>query len=411
MTQTEPPPPHQQHTSSPHSPPPPSSADTTPARAQETPPDRPRLLLIRRRYLGDIVLLGSVLKNLRLHWPTAQIALLADRAYAPVAALHPEVDRVRSFPAKLTQWPRFIRELRCTRFTHVFDFDNSDRTALVTRLTAAPIRLTYEREGQTFRHRWAYTGSVKLRERDFCSQHITETYLQLIAASGVSIRTREVSLPPRPADLAHTQRFAAPHSATTPASPGGPTDTGRAFHTAVQRPRILVHPGSRSRYRVWPAERFAAVCDRLQDELDAQVFLVAGAGERGTAQAIRAAAQSHLVLIDEALSIGGLAALCSRFDLMLCHDSGPMHLAAAVGTPVVALFGSQNAANWSPLGQGHQVLQTALPCTCLPDTPTPCQKDDSYRSYCVRKLSPETVFNACAQSLAYLQQPDFRDSA
>jgi len=358
------------------------------------------VLVIRRRYLGDIALLGSVFKNLRLHWPKAQIALLTERAYASVGALHADLDRVRSFPRKLTQWPRFIRELRRTRFTHVLDFDNSDKTALTARLTAAPVRVTYKREDNPIRQRWAYTVTAKISARNYHSQHITETYLALLSEIGVPIRSREIRLTPSPADQACVQRFARP---ATTSSSFFSAYSGNAFgHSfedvsqqslAQKRPlRVLVHPGSRSRFRLWPVERFAAVCDRLQNELDAHVFLVAGPSERGIAHAIRDAARSHLVLIDEVLSIGEFAALCQHFDLLLCHDSGPMHIAAGVGTPVVALYGSQNTAIWSPVGSGHHILQAPLPSTGV--------QTDSYRDRWVQKLSVEEVYNAVAEAAA-----------
>lgn len=340
--------------------------------------DTPRILVIRRRYLGDLVLLGSVFRNLRLHWPDAQIALLAERNYASIGLLHPDVNRVRAFPTKWSEWLRFIRELRGTRFTHVLDFDNTDKTALVTRLTRAAVRVTYERELIPFKHCWVYTGRAIVTNDYYSTHHITETYLKLLEPAGVPVTSREVRLSPSAEDIAVAQRFT-----------GGP-------HRDIpgRRPRILVHPGSRSRFRIWPADRFAAVCDRLQDEKDAQIFLIAGPGERAVAREIRDHAHSHLVLIEENFTTGQFAAFIAQFDLMLCHDSGPMHIAAGVDTKVVALFGSQNATIWSPVGEGHTTLQTSLPCTCLPDTPTPCVRDDSYRSYCVRKLDTETVFNA-----------------
>jgi ADP-heptose:LPS heptosyltransferase len=161
-----------------------------------------------------------------------------------------------------------------------------------------------------------------------------------------------------------------------------------------------VHPGSRSAHRIWPPERFAAVCDELQDRLNAQVFLTAGPGEQRLIEQIRTHAKSHLVAPSAPRDAGTLAALLAQFDVFLCHDSGPMHVAAAVGTPVVALFGSQNATIWRPLGARHTVLQTELPCACIgAAAPTPCVRDDSYRSYCVRKLTEQQVFAAVASKL------------
>ena len=348
--------------------------------AADTPsPSRiPRVLLIRRRYLGDIVLLGSVLRNLRLHWPSAWLAVLTEHAYAGVLRLNPDVDSAFVLPRRATEWIKFVRRLRRARFTHVLDFDNTEKTAIVTRLTGAATRVTFDRELIPFRYGWVYTHTAKITNAFYSTHHITETYLKLPATIGVPIQTREVRLVPRADDLTAAQKLA----------PRGGN-------------KVLVHPGSRSPFRVWPVERFAEVCDRLQDALGAQVFLTAGPGEQPLVQQIRSHARSHVVALDSARDVGRLAALLAQFDAFLCHDSGPMHVAAAVGSPVVALFGSQNATIWRPLGPRHTVLQTPLPCTCLgAAAPTPCVRADSYRSYCVRKLGVEEVFAAVTRTIA-----------
>lgn len=345
--------------------------------------DAPRILVIRRRYLGDIVLLGSVLRNLRLHWPAARLTVLTEPAYTGILALNPDVDSALAFPACAGEWPAFLRALRRTRFTHVLDFDNTDKTAWLTRWTGATVRAAYDRETNPFRHRWVYTHAAPITNAFYTSQHITETYLALPAAIGVPIVAREVRLVPLPADIAFAEKLT-----------GGPRSK-----IPSRKSKILVHPGSRSAFRLWPVERFAVVCDRAQDELGAQVFVVAGSAELELVRQIRQHARSHLVVLDRAFTVGQLAALMAQFDLMLCHDSGPMHIAAAVGTPVVALLGSQNSAIWRPVGAHHTLLQTPLPCTCLPDAPTPCVKADSYRSYCVRKLSTDEVFTALRRRL------------
>ena len=338
----------------------------------------PRILVIRRRYLGDIVLLGSVVRNLRLHWPGAHITFLTEAAYAGVVSLHPEINAALTFPRGALAWPRFVAALRRARFTHVLDFDNTEKTALVTRLTGASVRATFNRELIVHRYPRFYTHAAKVTNAFYDSHHITETYLALPAAIGVPIVSREVRLEPRAADISAAQRLL----------PAG----GK---------KILVHPGSRSAHRVWPVERFAAVCDRLQDERDAQVFLTAGPAEQSLIEGIRRAAKSHLVVIPPAVQVGAFAALAAQCDAFLCHDSGPMHIAAGVGTPVVALFGSQNATIWRPVGGHHTVLQTALPCACFPAgaVPSACVKGDSYRSYCVRQLNEAEVFSAVSRIL------------
>jgi heptosyltransferase III len=346
-----------------------------------------RILLVRRRHLGDIVLLGSVLRNLRLRWPGAHLSVLTEAAYAGALSLNPDINGALIFPRGLTGWFSFIRALRRARFTHVLDFDNTEKTALVTRLTAARVRATFDRELIPHRHFRFYTHTAKITNAFYDSHHITETYLALPAAVGVPIVSREIRLVPHAEDVAAISDLLGGQLKTT-----GVT----RYHR-----RVLVHPGSRSEHRIWPLDRFAEVCDRLQDELDAQVFLTAGPRERPLIEKIRATAHSHLVLTRTPATVGGLAALAAEFDAFLCHDSGPMHVAAAVGTPVVALFGSQNATIWRPLGSHHSVLQTPLPCACIgPEAPNPCIRSDSYRSYCVRMLTANEVFDAVAAKLS-----------
>lgn len=338
----------------------------------------PRILVIRRRYLGDVVLLGAVLRNLRLHWPHAHLSVTTEPAYAGVLPLNPDVNGALTLPRKLGGWFGFLRMLRRARFTHVLDFDNTDKTALLTRLTGARVRATFDRELIPFRHgRW-YTHTAKVTNAFYDSHHIIDTYFALPAAIGVPIVSREVSLTPHAEDLTAARRLVASGSR-----------------------KILIHPGSRSEFRIWPLERFAAVADRLQEELDAQVFLAAGPREQPLLAEIKRLANSHLVIAEPPRTVSGLAALLAQFDVFLCHDSGPMHVAAAVGTRVVALFGSQNATIWRPLGERHTVLQTPLPCGCIgAAAPQPCVRNDSYRSYCVRMLDTDQVYEAVRAALS-----------
>ena len=350
-----------------------------------TSPETPRILVIRRRYLGDIVLLGSVFLNLRRHWPAARIGALVERPYAGILPLNPDVDHVHTLPTRWSEWWGFLRQLRRQRYTHVLDFDNTERTAFVTRMSGAAVRVAFDRELIPFRQAWVYTHSARVRNADYDRQPITTTYLALLRAIDVPVVHLAPRLVPRPADVETVRKLVA--------------GAGR---------KVLVHPGTRSAYRRWPAERFATLCDRIQDELGAQVFVVGGPGERDVAREIRDRCESHVVLLEQPFTTGQFAALLSQFDVMLCHDSGPMHIAAAVGTRVVALFGSQNTAIWQPQGEGHIVLQTDLPCPCLPEPerPGPCAPSDSYHSYCVRRILAPQVFAAVETQLGTPRRPE-----
>jgi ADP-heptose:LPS heptosyltransferase len=343
----------------------------------------PRVLVIRRRYLGDVVLLGSLFRNLRLKWPAAQIEVLTEPAYTGVLQLNPDVTQAITMPpsANVGALIGLANRLRLARYTHVFDVDNTDKTALLTFATRAPIRITFHRETGRLHFRWAYTQFAELGDVFYATRHITDTYLELLRPAEVEIQTHAVRLVPRPEDIAAISPVLRPSR-------------------AGDHKRLLVHPGSRSPYRVWPVDRFAAVCDRVQKELGAEVYIVAGPSELELARQIREQMETSVTVIERPLPIGEFAALASLCDLFLCHDSGPMHLAAAVGTPVVALLSSQNAAIWRPFGEGHTVLQTPLPCACIgKEAPTPCDRNNGYRSYCVRMIKTDETFAAVATAL------------
>ncbi len=339
-------------------------------------PHAPKILVIRRRYLGDVVLLGSLLRNLRLHWPDAHLTVLVEPAYQGVLALNPDVNGVLAPPAGAFAWPGFCVRLRKAGFTHVLDIDNTERTAVISRLSGAAQRITLHHGHHALKLASFYTDRIYEPGAVHEAQPITEYYLKALGPAGVPVATREIRLVPRETDVAEWRRF-----------------------VGAQGRTLLLHPGSRSAARIWPADRFAAVCDRVQDELGAQVVLVGGPADGPLIGEIRRLARSHVLALDKSPSVPGFAALAQACTVLLCHDSGPMHVAAAVGTRVVALYGSQNPVLFRPHGEGHTLLIPSMPCTaCVsPDT---CVREDSYRNHCVRRHTVDQVFEAVRQALA-----------
>ena len=336
----------------------------------------PNILVIRRRYLGDIVLLGPLLRSLKAHWPAARVTALVEGQYGAVLALNPDVDSVLALPERRLDWPGFLRRLRRPGFTHVLDIDNTEKTALVARASGAAVRVALHHGEHRVKLRGMYTHVVHDPGAEHEARPITEYYLRALAPLGAPVAGRDVRLVPREEDVAYWRRF-----------------------VGAQGPVLLVHPGSRSPARIWPMDRFAAVCDRVQDDLGAQVVLAGGPGERRLLSEIRGLARTHLLAVDEPPSLARFAALARVSAALLCHDSGPMHVAAAVGTPVVALYGSQNPVLFRPHGAGHAQIVPSQPCSpCL--APDACVPGDSYRTFCVRQNSVDRVFAAVRAALA-----------
>jgi ADP-heptose:LPS heptosyltransferase len=338
--------------------------------------DTPKILVIRRRYLGDVVLLGSLFRNLRLHWPGCRIVAAVEPAYEGILGLNPDVDLAMGLPSGALAWPAFACRLWRERFTHVLDIDNTERTALMARISGAPFRLALHHGSHALKLPFLYTHLVHDPEGAHEANPITEYYLKALGPAGVPVATREIRLLPREADVAAWRRFIGARGRT-----------------------LLVHPGSRSPARIWPADRFASVCDRVQDELDAQVILAGGPADGAMLDEIRGLMKTHVSSPGIVRSQPLFAALAKACSAMLCHDSGPMHVAAAVGIPVVALYGSQNPALFRPSGDGHRLVIPPMPCTaCV--APGTCVPGDSYRSLCVRRNSVDDVYSAVRGVLA-----------
>jgi ADP-heptose:LPS heptosyltransferase len=344
----------------------------------------PNILVIRRHYVGDLVLLGSFLTNLRLHWPAARLTVLADEGYGDVLALNPDRPAVWLVPRRGPRLRRslaLLGRLRAAEFTHVFDIDNNDRTALCTRATGAPFRAGFGWGRGRLRQCLAYTHVVPVDPAVYRARHITEHYLSLLAPAGVPVATREVRLRPPEDELS------AAAAVLREKNPSG-------------RPVVLLHPGARSPLRQWPADRFARTADRVQRELGATVLLVCGNSELPLAREIARRATTPVDVIEPPLSVARLAALFAQAGVLFCNDSGPMHIAAAVGARVVALFGGQNRAVWAPLGPGSRTLQAPMPCGAACVAPNECDRGNTDRSHCVRRIREAEAFEALADGVS-----------
>jgi len=140
----------------------------------------------------------------------------------------------------------------------------------------------------------------------------------------------------------------------------------------------------------WPAASFAEVADRLQQEGCGAVVMIGGPDERADVAAVSGMMKTPAIDLAGVTTVGLLPALLSRASLLITNDSGPMHIAAAVGTPVVALFGPTSAVRTGPYGVGHAVLTGEVPCS-------PCFSRTCHNTLpleCLRTVSPEQVLVA-----------------
>lgn len=346
-----------------------------------------RILVIRRRYLGDLVLLGPVLANLRQYYPHARITVLVDEKYGDVQEHNPDLNEIlcipqrqgRNYIAYLWHWLQFLFRLR-GRFDSVYDLTRNRRSLFLARWTGARHLVSFVTEGNSPSKYQRYDVLAKWTEQDHLTLHIVNFGLRLLEADGVPIVTREVRL----------------HVSASDAS-----EAEENLRAALEDERdlsskstfMLVHPGARVPARCWQPENFAAVCDAVQEQSSVKVLLLAGPGEEDRIKAIQDAMHTRVRILKSPASVPKLAALLQAADLFLCNNSGPMHVAAAVGTPVVALFGAQRTAAWHPLGANNAVMLPSMPCiNCL--FPDMCQPPNSDKMWCIGRIPPAEVIEA-----------------
>ena len=158
-------------------------------------------------------------------------------------------------------------------------------------------------------------------------------------------------------------------------------------------PLVGIHAGARAPARRWPAESFAEVADTLARRFGAHIILTGGPGEQPIAAAVARAMRAPALDLAGQTSLGGLAALLTRLDLFISNDSGPGHLAQAVDTPSVTIFGPADPNRWAPLDrERHQIVRE--PVACSPCGYTDCPIDHR----CLRRVSPAKAL-AAAQGL------------
>jgi len=310
-----------------------------------------RILLIKPSSLGDVVHALPVLSGLRRRFPDAHVAWLIGRGFAPLIAGHPDLDDAIEFDrramTRLILSNRanralidLIRRLRAGSFDLVIDLQGLFRSGFFARATGAGVRLGFRRarEGAW----WFYTHKLNTPDRDM---HAVDRNWLVAHALGFADQPKRFDL-----GLTDAERSAGEQLLT--GAGVGPTETF-----------VAVLPGARWNTKQWLIPRFVEVIDRLDRDQGVRCVLMGGAGERLRCGQIAAACSVEPVNLCGATTLRTLIALIERSSAVLCHDSGPMHLAAALNRPLTAICGPTNPDRTGPYANRDAVIRIDLPCS------------------------------------------------
>ena len=348
-----------------------------------------RVLVTKLRHHGDVLLISPVLTALGRALPHAQIDVLVYAETAPMIERHPALARVFTIDRSTKRrgpWSQLMAELTLLRSLRARSYD------LLVHLTAHPRGLTL---AVCLRPRWAVTCELPARrlpgvwKRAFThfypvpaggrSRHAVELNLDALRRIGIQPLAEDRKLVMVPGDQARSR-----------------IDAMLAAMGLDERGFIHVHPGSRWLFKCWPAGRMASLIARLCAEGHAVVLTGAPeAHERAHVDtllaALPAAARTSVHDLTGKLTLPELAALTARAQLFIGVDSAPMHIAAAMGTPTIALFGPSDDIEWGPWGVTHRIVASQEhPCR-------PCRNDGcggGKVSDCLTTLGVERVKSA-----------------
>lgn len=316
--------------------------------------DRPRIALVRLGAMGDCVYTFPLVTALRGRFPHGELTWIVDAGHQDVPRLHPGVDQVAVVDTQ--RWRRDlgagrlgrvtgeIRAIRRTwsaeRFDIALDPQGSLKSGAITWLTRAPVRVGFSlaacREGMNI----LFTTH---RVEPPPEEHIIRKNLSLLAP--LAIRAEKPVFGIRPS-----------------------LDAGAKTASLLQdggigpEERVVgMHPGAGNPRKRWDPDRYARVGDRLHERCGARVVLTAGPGEEEVVAQVASRMRRAPVVLSS-LRVGELAALLSRYELLVAGDTGPLHLAAALGCPTIAIYGPSDPVRVAPVGDGHRVLKK--PCAC-----------------------------------------------
>jgi ADP-heptose:LPS heptosyltransferase len=376
-----------------------------------------RILLLRLERIGDLLMSAPAIAAVRQFAPDAEIDLVVGSWNTSIARLIPGIDRVETLDASwlsrgsggggMRALMKQARGWRTRGYDLAINFEGDIRSHLLVALSGAT-----ERAGFTM----AGGGPLLTRRFEFDPrQHTTANALRLVRDTFAALDRASGSATRRAASLDKLENSKQGEGQDFPPLP----DTGvrglaappfRLQLPALARERaaalvgrearvIALHASGGRAIKQWPPERFADAAARVAREYDATLVLTGSPGDRPIVDEVRAKLPDDIAVIDLAgeLELPILGAVLERCLVFLTGDTGPMHLAAAVGTPTVAVFGLSDPARYAPLSTRHRVVRIDLPCAPCNRVRLPPERCQGHTPDCLVGVTVDAVVRAALE--------------
>lgn len=338
-----------------------------------------RILIARTDRIGDVLLSTPAIRALREKFPQAYISMVVAPHAREIVEGNPYLDEVIIYDkdGKHKSWGRtlkFASRLKKKKFDLAIILHPTNRLHLIAYLAGIPQRLGYDRKfGFLLNFRKKHVKQEGLR-------HEAEYNLDLLSDLGISGNPQDLFMPIKQESEQYVDELLSKNGVR-------------------QGDKILaINPGASCSSKIWPAERFAQVAEKLSGLYNFKVVILAGPKEIYLADKIAGEFKGKGINLAGKTSVSQLASVLKRCTLFISNDSGPVHIASAVGTPVISIFGRNQAGlsplRWGPLGKHGKYLHKSVGCIqCLAHN---CKKEFA----CLKAITVENVFKAAKDILS-----------
>lgn len=336
------------------------------------------ILVIRTAYIGDAVMTIPILKPLKERFPGSRVTFLTSTKAVGVLRNNPYVDDILVYdpfwfyPSTKREYLRFIKTLKEKRFDLVIEARGDIREIL---LLVWPLKARFKvgynigGGGYLLTHVVPYKGT----------NHRVEYHLDIARFLGCEIDK----------DIEWGIYLTGDEKKRV-------KEILEGEGVSLDKPMVAIHPGSRKELKCWSQESYAKVADYIICEIEATVLLTGAPEEVPLVERVKGLMENRSVVLAGKTTLRELAGVISHCSLFICNDSSPMHIAAAMKTPIVAIFGPSKSIETEPYGKGHIVVERDFPCryTCDEDV---CL----YKNYnqCIKDISVDDVISAVRKVL------------
>ncbi len=352
--------------------------------------DRPqRILIVKLSALGDVIQTLPMAETLRRQYPEAHISWLVEEEAADLLTGHPALDQVivsrrkswqkrlwrgGQFRSTLREVGEFVRALRKQDYDWIIDTHGLFKSGLLVFLSRGRRKIGYQHSAGIAEEGSYFFTNERYKPLDL-ERPALERYLNLLDQIGVQVDQPRLQFPVEAGSLQRMEELLKARG-------------------VFSRPLVVIHPMAKWPTKLWPGERFAALAESLSRQRGAAIVFSGSREDRGSLEhTLR-----RIHFIPKLLNLAGqtrlkeLAALFALADLVVTTDTGPMHLAAAVHAPLIALFGPTAPWRTGPYGNGHVILREPLNCS-------PCFKRSCTSRECMNSISLEEVLEAAEAKL------------